>query len=326
MDNEEKTIVPDKKVKGRFDNLPSVVQDIYAPPPKPVYDETLPENIKRAAKATALAKGFSALGNAFSLGVGGNVEKPKQDRETPAYLNSYIRLNENRNRQTNDWNYKVWANNMRNALHKEQMQYRKDRDAVMDDRYDENVKRQNDRYKDTKEYRDKAFDLRKKTIEEQSEYRDKNFELQKERLEVFKNRPYVNAEIARQQREEAFEREMETYKTKAKYDKDSIILYNDKGKAVTQLQKNQLERLVNIILKDKATAKLAEKNIDIMKATFGNGLTKQHMENIVAYYYDKSPDAMKFLGLQPNSSSVSNDASTSKDTSKGKVFGGFFNY
>ena len=86
------------------------------------------------------------------------------------------------------------------------------------------------------------------------------------------------------------------YEAKSKFDGKNFNLYDDSGNTIATLEPGEAEKLIQLILKDPETSKLANDDFNYMKAQFGDGLSKQNIMNIVAYYWDKSPLALKFLG------------------------------
>lgn len=134
--------IPQPKGSEIFRNL--YMRKVQEQAPKPTFDTTTPEYLKRAAKYNAIAKGLSQLANTVSLGIGGNVNKAEPDDKTPAYIQGHLQYLD----RYRDMVDKYDLMNYNNQLKALGMSYD---DAVRQ----ENEAKNDQRYNDQIDYRDK---------------------------------------------------------------------------------------------------------------------------------------------------------------------------
>ena len=261
-----------------------ITRDIFsAQMPQPTYDANRPEEIKRIAKLNAIGEGLKTIGDFVSLGVGANVRRREPDRTTPQLLSQLWQNVDKANAQKDNWNWQNYLAKIRNLnmelgqknreddiarqekYRTEDITHRDAREKIADTRYDDNLER-------VKAWREGGgeFENWKKKVAYQ-------FGLDMQKLDK-----RMTAELAK-------------YSAKANFSGKKFTLYDDQGNAVKVLDPGELEKVTQMVLKDPAVSELAKKDISLMKAQFGAGLSKQALQTITAYYWDKSPMVQEYL-------------------------------
>lgn len=283
-----------------------ILQSIYSiEAPRPTYDPNRPEEIKRIAKLNAIGEGLKSIGDMVALGKGANVTRREPDRTNPQMLSALWQNVDKANAQQDNWNWQNYLSKIRNAnaelgqvnhdntvarqeknraedisrqetWRDEDQQYRDERNNIVDSRYDQNFERE-------KAWREGGGEL--------NQWKDKTkfqFGLDMEKLDK-----RLSAEMAK-------------YAAKANFNGKNFILFDDGGQPVKTLAPGELEKITQIILKDPQVSASATKDIGLMKAQFGEGLSKQALQTIIAYYWDKSPAVLEYLkGAQQEQKSTS---------------------
>ena len=119
--------VPDTEVQGipassvqvqpKQRTAQDIINGIFSyQPPKPVYDPKRPEEIKRQMKVNALTEGLKALGDAFALSKGANVNRREPDTQNSQLLGSLHNYIDNYNKNLDTWNYNNYMNRVKKGL------------------------------------------------------------------------------------------------------------------------------------------------------------------------------------------------------------------
>ena len=91
-----------------------ILKDIFSyTPPKPTYDPNRPEEMKRLARNSAIAKGLNLVGDTFALAKGANVNKRQPDNKEYQFLNSAYGYIDKNNERMDEWNWRDFANKLR---------------------------------------------------------------------------------------------------------------------------------------------------------------------------------------------------------------------
>ena len=266
---------------------------------KPKFDTESQEYLQRAAKYNAIGKGLSNLAEIFSLAKGGNVPGPEKDGKIQSYIGKYFQ-------NIDDYRDKVDRYNImnnQNQMRFHEMLYRDALDA-------EAKEKEQSRYDDNIAYRNKKDEKEEARWREQFEANQNNMaadnQRQQDALDWQKKSPYVQHGLRMDELNQKIKGEMMKYEARSKFNGKNFNLYDDAGNTIATLEPGEAEKLVQMILKDPETSGLATADINLMKAQLGDGLSKQNIMTIVAYYWSKSPMAMKYLG-QPSSQKESFD-------------------
>ena len=267
-----------------------VVSNFFSPPPAPKYDAKRQERVKKLMKINAIGEGMKALGDIFALSSGANVNarRPSDDNRNlyaawQGYEDNYANRMDEHNRQV--WNQKL------QALYRGQdLAHRTEREKTEDERYNTNLEYQKTKDAENTAYRNKSLDWNIKDKEVDNARQEKVANAQIKNYD--NDNAYKWSNLERQKKMD----ETRAEKLKASATDKGLILYDDNNRATHELNASQSSRLLNIILSDPATSELAKTDMKLMQAQFGGGLSKLQMTNLVAGYWDKSPEAMKFLG------------------------------
>lgn len=84
----------------------------------------------------------------------------------------------------------------------------------------------------------------------------------------------------------------------AKTEGKNFMLYNEDGTAAKELSPGELEKIFGLIINDPAVKEKASTDLALLKSQFGEGVTKQHLYNIVARWWNNSPEAVDYIIAQ----------------------------
>ena len=147
-----------------------ILESIWADAaPIPVYDEAGQKRKERVAKLNAAGRGLSVLGDVLGLATGATVKQSEPDRVTPAMLQSYQGYIQNYENRMDNFNYR----DFRDRLAKNQL-------LLQDSYRQEGQDREDARYRDTKDFREKQFGESVRQYEEAPERKQQDYEYQQE--------------------------------------------------------------------------------------------------------------------------------------------------
>lgn len=304
MDN---TIAYEQGVKDWNEIVPQPVQqpkgsqiflDLYRrqveeQAPQPTFDTTAPDYMKRAAKYNAIARGLQQLASTASLAMGGSVNKPEPDTKTPAYIQGHLQYLDKYKDMVDRYNLMNYNNKLRSTEMMYQDAARQEAIDRENQRYDERMKYQIDKDKADEDWEKKKFDEGVRRANADDKRQD--------------NAPYVASALRNKERDEQLKRDMAKFEAKTKFDGKNFRLYDDAGREKAVLQPGEVEKIVQLILKDPETSQYAANDIALMRAQFGEGLSLQAQKTIASYYWDKAPSVLKYLGDSLNESSPQGD-------------------
>lgn len=138
--------------------------------PKPVYDPNRPEELKRVARATALAKGLNLVGDLVGVKEGANIVRRQPDNKELAYLDNAYQYIDNYTRRIDDWNYKDFINKLRGAELGLQQENIAADNARRDRMAQQQAQQFSDEWKNRKELADMEAQNRLTQAEKEQEY------------------------------------------------------------------------------------------------------------------------------------------------------------
>jgi len=260
------------------------------PQPKPIIDSKRPEDLARIQKANAIAKGLNIISDIVGLQKNAKINRRQADgiearanEELFKYLDDYAN-------KMDQFNYREYNNKQQNAIMALNNAEREKQREDQNKRLDSETARWNAKFKQDAEQWQKSFDFNVNKDKADQEYQNKM-------LEWRKQEPYIDHNLKMQEKQADLIADIAKFEAKARYDKmtDGYNIYTKEGKPVASLDKGEVKALVQIILKDPVTQKKATDDFLFMKGQLGEGMTEQMQLSILAYYWDESPLALKFL-------------------------------
>lgn len=289
------TIEPQDAVVESKDKEPTgreIIMSLYdTPAPKPEFDTTTPDYLKRAARLNALGRGLSTLGDVFTLKRGGNVNRPTPDNKTGAYVDNYFKYLDDYKNKVDQYNLLDFQNKMRlgQAL---AGQANTDRSFnEISKRRDEDVRYRESQADKSQERWQKGFDFQKQQYEEQPERQKELYRFQ-ESLRNARKKDNLEEWIAKESLKLQFDKQ-----------KNQYVLYDSQGKPSAAVNdEGQIQRLYHVITSDPKMKEEADAMMEVLKAELGEGVTMNHMKVIVSKLWDRSDQAKEFLGVNQQNS------------------------
>jgi hypothetical protein len=267
--------------------------------PKPEYDKERQARNRDLSKVLALGDALSTLGDVFSLSKGANVTARGPNNDVKQLRTEWQGYDDNYKQRMDQYNRDVFQNRLNNLRFGAQMdmqerafqtsqdnraedkQYQKDRDAVMDDRWQQNK------------------DWMEKTWGTEQKWKDKMFEADQYWKKMGYNLNAAQLDIQKQKAAyDVMQDQLQYQKNIQDLDKDNWGLYDkNTGKLLTKIGKKngQLDAAFNVLLKDPRV----KDEMDMLAPTMGEKITPQIQVHLLAKYGQDSPEVMKFLGIGP---------------------------
>lgn len=254
------------------------IMDLYnTPMPKPTFDPTTPEYLKRSAKYNAVGRGLSALGDVFSLAKGGRVNPATKDTKTGKYVDNYFGYLDNYKDKVDKYNLLDFQNKM--SLGK----------ALAG-------QANNDRsFNAGQERFNQTMDYRKEQDKKQDNRFEQNFENQKELIDkrTAADKELINArKIAAI---EEVERRATLANNKSEDSGKSFNLYTNTGDVIPLNDVNEGWKMLSIILKEKGINNLDKDEIDLLDPAFGESVSTNTMIKLLQKYWEDVPGAKKYV-------------------------------
>lgn len=280
---------PEPEPKPEYDPN-AVIDTIFSDIPKPVKNQASQDRIKRIQKVNALGEGLSALGDIFSLSQGANVKRRQYDGKNERLQALFEQREDDYDRRMDDYNRQVFNNKIQGMIYKTQrddraqdIQMKQDEIKRMQSNTDRQFAAMDEDRKERRDMQKENIDLRKDEIKRQADQFNRSHALSKESLDWQKEKSNID-----------FQRQiaMQAMKVQVEDDKNAFRLYDDKGKEIARVDtKGGIDKLLSVILSDTSAAT----EIDALKAQFGEGLSPQIKQYLVGKYWDKSPNAVKWI-------------------------------
>jgi len=257
-----------------------LIKQIYTPAPKPQFDTESADYKKRAAKLNALGQGLSGVADIISLARGGEVNAPVQNNKVPAYINSYWNQRQDYLNKLDDWGARDAANKSlaaRIALN----QYNTDRNYGMAKDRAAN----DDKWKQLQFLQKEGYNqwLKDKHAQDSEESR-KRWEVE---MDWKMKLPYINAALAKDKM---------WWRLQYDDDKKAYTLLDENGVARHRLVGDgDIQKLYSLIVDDPKMAQTISGRMKQLKSQFGEGVNMNHMKVIVSEFWDKVPNAAKYL-------------------------------
>lgn len=278
-----------------------VLNDITSPFPDPVYNQERQDRLKRITKVNALGKGLSALGDIFSLSQGALVNQRQNDGRID-------RLNQMYQSYDDDYDRRIDQHN-RDKINFYLQQLREGRAEK--------------RYVDEKEFREKQADQAQKNWEKNYEMteqdrrerredtrldREERRKQQEAELKYRQQLPYVQHELQMKELEKRTQDAMKKEAAKVQMNKDQkgFKIYTSEGTEYANINTNGgIDALLSVILTDTN----AKTELDALSSKFGESLSTEVKRYLVGKYWEKSPNAMKWVNNYKGTTSQENTQS-----------------
>lgn len=283
-----------------------ILKEIYSlQAPQPTYDPQRPEEIKRIGRVNAIGEGLKTIGDIVSLGVGANVTKRAPDQVTPNMLSALWQNRDKAAAQKDNWNYQNYLTKLRNAQTELGQVNHDNSVALQQQNRKEDITRQDTWRTEDNTHRDTREGIADNRYD--TNYKDDQQWRNVGEFENWKKKTDHQFGLDMQKLDKRLSGEMAKYAAKASFNGKNFNLFDDSGQVVKTLSPGELEKITQLILKDPAVAASATHDIGLMKAQFGEGLSKQAEQTIIAYYWNKSPEVIKYLkGSQQSAAPASN--------------------
>ncbi len=258
--------------------------------PKPTFDKSTPEYLKRAAKYNAIAKGLSGLASTISLAKGGNVNTPQPDNKTGAYVNSYFKYLDDYRDKVDKYDLNNFGNLLRldeldlqNATRKEDIQMRWNE-------YNQRLAHDKEMEAIRQKYESEMYAA--KTADEKAMIDQKY----KNELKLIGARNSGDLAVAKERGTYYGQRTNTT--SKAGFDGKGFGLWDDDGTQVASLQEGEKEKVLGLMMQDPEIIKLAENNLPLKMALLGKVGSIQEAENLIAEHWKSSPKVRQYIKYQ----------------------------
>lgn len=280
------------------------VENIFsAAAPEPVYDEELQKRRARVAKLNAAGRGFSVLGDILSLGLGGRVARREPDKITPTMMQSYQDYIQRYGDKKDQFEYQKFKDELQKRMFQYQEQDKRRLEDKEEGRYREKLDTEAERYADTLADRERQRELQERQVQSQEAYREWQ-------QEWAQKQPHVQGAIQSGLSKQAHDQRMEQDRQKQEaYDErmrlrtkiggtnnNQLNIYDDYGSLAATIDTGEMARLSMIIANDPALDSV--RDMYLLNLRLGQNLTTAQRQAVIGYYWDKSPKAMEFLGLQ----------------------------
>lgn len=281
--NKANAEIADQKANPAVRPTPDQIMEDFYKLPEPKYDQARQDRLKKLAKVNALGEGLKAVGDIFSLSQGAIVNRRQDDGKNERLYGMFQGYEDEYSRRLDQHNRDEFNLKLQQLREKRQDKWREE---DMNFRRSESLRSQYNT--------DRQFNAMELDRDERRKDREQSRELQKENMERMekqfeKQHGLAWAQLNWQQKKSMMDHAM---KVQQEGNKNSFRLYTSDGKEIARIdQKGGVDKLLDVILSDTA----AGKEIDTLKAEFGEGLSPEIKRYLVGKYWEKSPAAIKWL-------------------------------
>lgn len=260
--------------------------------PEPVFDQAKADRLQRMGRINQVGNGVSVLGDMLASGLGATVKRRQPDGVAAGLYQSFEQNLDKYKNDIDTYSLRKMSKNLDDA-----------KLGLGEARRAEQLDFQNRKQADWMKAKEADNKLNWAKWSAEYDLKQKNLELQREKAgadAAYKNTQSqtsrMNAESNRIRAEKAGASTQEGKK---------FVLYEDNGKPLRELNPGEEERIVQLIMKDPEIAESVTEDIGLMKATFGESLSKQNIRTIISHYWNKSPEVKKYLGVPEASQGTS---------------------
>lgn len=258
-----------------------VWDEITSPFPEPKYDDKRQQRLKNIAKANALGKGLSALGDIFSLSQGALVNKRENDGRIDRYNAMYQQYEDDYNRRMDQHN--------RDKIN---MYLQQLRDKRSEDWRNKSWNFQTDQANKSDEWRKEqnriAQENRKEDKTESRERWEKSVEMQD--IDNKRQQEYQNWQMNRYAEEKAL-KDMEAKNTANGVGK-AFDIFTSNGKKIQIDGENERNNILKLIMEDTS---IPSTDIDLLKPKMGQPMSTNAINMLVQKYWERSPLATAYI-------------------------------
>lgn len=242
----------------------------------PVFDQAKADRLQRMSKINGIGRALNVLADIGGTAMGANVRQRTLDQNSPSLFNRYLDMMDKYKSDTDSWKYRDYQKTLQNAQLGIQ---RADKEDAME------MARQK-----------QADWMKAKTADRQLNYAKWSADWEQKAGDSQErsrhNKAMENAALIRANKTGNNLKNKDSNKA----DK-SFVIFDDNGDEIARIPDGMEGRVLKEILNDPKITSLKSKDMNLLLASRGRGLTRQNIRNIISYYYDKSPNAMKMLGL-----------------------------
>ena len=263
--------------------------------PEPTYPKASQDRINRIMKVKALGEGLGALGDIFALSQGALVNRRQPDQTIGRYRqmyeqreDEYLRRMDDHNRQKLNQQIQAMIYGQNRADRREDIDYRKERDAKGDQFRTETFEWQKERHAEAERKADERYVAETKAAEERYK---KQYGLDWQRNKIAQEKWDIEKKMLEDQA--LFEASGGRIKPNA----NGFNLYTSdgKGQAVMIESKGELQKLYTMIVNHYRNSPDFAERMNLLKPSMGSPGNKNEQELIVGEYWEKTPAVIEFL-------------------------------
>ena len=258
-----------------------VWDEITSPFPEPKYDDKRQQRLKNIAKANALGKGLSALGDIFSLSQGALVNKRENDGRIDRYIVIYYQYEDDYNRRMDKHN--------RDKIN---MYLQQLRDKRSEDWRNKSWNFQTDQAAKNEEWRKEQNRItqenRKEDKTESRERWEKSVEMQD--IDNKRQQEYQDWQMNKYAEEKAL-KDLEAKNTANGVGK-AFDIFTSNGKKIQIDGENERNNILKLIMEDTS---IPSTDIDLLKPKMGQPMSTNAINMLVQKYWERSPLATAYI-------------------------------
>ena len=258
-----------------------VWDEITSPFPEPKYDDKRQQRLKNIAKANALGKGLSALGDIFSLSQGALVNKRENDGRIDRYNAMYQQYEDDYNRRMDQHN--------RDKIN---MYLQQLRDKRSEDWRNKSWNFQTDQAAKNEEWRKEQNRItqenRKEDKTESRERWEKSVEMQD--IDNKRQQEYQDWQMNKYAEEKAL-KDLEAKNTANGVGK-AFDIFTSNGKKIQIDGENERNNILKLIMEDTS---IPSTDIDLLKPKMGQPMSTNAINMLVQKYWERSPLATAYI-------------------------------
>lgn len=268
---------------------------------KPAYDPNRPEELKRLARASVLAKGMNLIGDNIALAKNANVNRRQPDNTEKAYLGQMYNYLDNYTRRLDDWNYRDFVNKLRTG---EMAMQQENWDRAFEQR-----QQNTDRAFASDQYnKDRDYLTKQDNFEKEMDFNEKKFQQSEAYQKMNANeRSRHNKQMEAASMIRATNTGRGTGTTKEPY-----ILWGDKGSKV-ELEQNEKEKVLSLILAD-PNIQVTDNDMELLEPKMGEPVSTNAINQIVQKYWQRSGAVQQYLKEKEGSQQKTPQTTTEQKT------------
>lgn len=263
-------------------------------PPKPNIDPNRPEELRKRALHSSIAKGLNLVGDVVALGRGANVNRRQPDNSEANYMNQMYQYIDDSNKRMDNYEWQKYMAKLR-AGQLGLNQYNADRSYSSNEAW---RKTQAKRWEKQDANRERWTDAQIDNM-----LADNELNIDKAKIDAAYKNMTAN-ERERHNRQMELAALLRAERTGKSSTKEPFKIFDDKGNKI-ELEGSEREKLLTLILTD-PNIQMTEDDIDLLRPKYGEPVSTNSMNILVQKYWHRSPSTKDYLdkrygGTQPHS-------------------------